>query len=94
MALALVLLGPMPEVETAADDDFEKQMVGTARHADTQAGIWGTAWAGYQAVAEYVDHCAPVRAKTDPVTARASRLLTSDAPTKTKHRAWSALIAT
>jgi phage/plasmid-like protein (TIGR03299 family) len=59
--------------------------------ADTQAGIRGTAWAGYQAVAEYVDHYAPVRTRSDPATARASRLLTSDAPTRTKHRAWSAL---
>jgi phage/plasmid-like protein (TIGR03299 family) len=61
--------------------------------AGTQAGIRGTAWAGYQAVAEYVDHYAPVRAKGDPAAARATRLLTSDAPTKTKHRAWSALAA-
>jgi hypothetical protein len=44
-------------------------------------------------VAEYVDHYAPVRTKQDDTTARASRLLTSDAPTKTKHRAWSALTA-
>jgi hypothetical protein len=61
--------------------------------AATQAGIRGTAWAGYQAVAEYVDHYAPVRAKNDAATARASRLPTSDASTKTKRRAWSGLTA-
>jgi len=61
--------------------------------AETQAGIRGTAWAGYQAVAEYVDHYAPVRAKGNAAAVRASRLLTSDAPTKTKHRAWTALTA-
>jgi hypothetical protein len=44
-------------------------------------------------VAEYVDHYAPVRAKSDLSAARASRLLTSDAPTKTKHLAWSVLTA-
>src|SRR3546814_6226282 len=45
--------------------------------ADTQAGIRDTAWAGYQAVAEYVDHYAPVRTKADEHTARAARVLTS-----------------
>ena len=35
--------------------------------------------AGSQAVAEYVDHSAPVRPESDAATARASRLLTSDA---------------
>lgn len=39
--------------------------------ADTPSGIRGTAWAGYQAVAEYVDHYAPVRAKQDDAMARA-----------------------
>jgi hypothetical protein len=34
-----------------------------------------------------------VRAMQDAPTARANRLLTSDAPTKTKHRAWSTLTA-
>ena len=61
--------------------------------ADTQAGIRGTAWAAYQTVVEYVDHYAPVRTKDNAATARANRLLTSDAPTRTKHRAWSALTA-
>jgi phage/plasmid-like protein (TIGR03299 family) len=52
--------------------------------ADTQASIRDTAWAGYQAVAEYVDHYAPVRAKGDEATARATRVLTSDDPDRMK----------
>jgi phage/plasmid-like protein (TIGR03299 family) len=59
--------------------------------ADTQAGIRDTAWAGYQAVAEYVDHFAPVRAKGEEAAARATRLLTSDDPDRLKRRAWTAL---
>jgi hypothetical protein len=63
------------------------------RGAETQAGVRGSAWAGYQAVTEYVDNYAPVRAKSDTASARARRLLTSDEPTKTKRIAWSALTA-
>jgi hypothetical protein len=63
--------------------------------ADTQAGIRDTAWAGYQAVAEYVDHYAPVRATKkqggDEASARATRVLTSDDPDRIKRRAWTAL---
>jgi hypothetical protein len=59
--------------------------------AETQAGIRDTAWAGYQAVAEYVDHYAPVRTKGDEQTARAARVLTSDDPNRIKRRAWTAL---
>lgn len=59
--------------------------------AETQAGIRGTAWAGYQAVTEYVDHYAPVRDKVDAAAARATRLLTADGPAKVKRAAWQAL---
>ena len=62
--------------------------------ADTQAAVRGTAWAGYQAVVEYVDHFAPVRAKTEPGTARARRLLTSEEPNRLKNTAWRAAITT
>ena len=63
--------------------------------ADTQDGIRGTAWAGYQAVVEYVDHYAPVRTTTsDVATARATRLLTSATPTRIKHTAWATLTGT
>lgn len=62
--------------------------------ADTQEAIRGTAWAGYQAVVEYVDHYAPTKTRANAQTAqtvRARRLLTSDQPTKIKQRAWSAV---
>jgi hypothetical protein len=77
-----------------ADADRHDVLSYLFHDADTQAGIRGTAWAGYQAVAEYVDHYAPVRAKNDAASARARRLLTSDEPTKTKRLAWSALTGT
>lgn len=61
-------------------------------HAPTQSAIAGTAWAGYQAVVEYVDHYSPTRATgQDAATARAVRLLTTDGPTRTKQAAWAHL---
>ncbi len=60
--------------------------------APTQAGIRDTAWAGYQAATEYVDHYAPVRTKDDEATARATPVLSSDDPERIKRRAWSALV--
>ncbi|MGL5858782.1 MAG: DUF932 domain-containing protein [Angustibacter sp.] len=60
-------------------------------HAETQAGIRGTAWAGYQAVTEYVDHFAPVRTKVAPDNARAQRLLTTEGPARIKRAAWDVL---
>lgn len=56
--------------------------------AQTQAGIRQTAWAGYQAVAECVDHVQQVRAEHAAATARAERLLTTQAPVRTKATAW------
>ena len=62
------------------------------RQAPTQGAIRGTAWAGYQAVVEYVDHYAPAPATgQDAVTARAVRPLTTDGPTRTKQAAWAHL---
>ena len=60
--------------------------------APTQREVRGTSWAAYQTVTEYLDHHAPVRDKTDPRTARALRLLTSDEPARLKARAWAALV--
>ena len=40
--------------------------------ADTQQSTRGTAWAGYQAVAEYVDHYAPTKLRTNADAARAT----------------------
>ena len=62
--------------------------------AETQADIRGTAWAGYQAVTEYVDHFAPVRAKVAADDARAQRLLTTEGPTRIKRAAWDAVATT
>lgn len=45
--------------------------------AETNANIRGTAWAGYQAVAEYVDHFQPTRGRgLDAEAARATRAAT------------------
>ncbi|MDN5898473.1 MAG: DUF945 domain-containing protein [Brachybacterium sp.] len=59
--------------------------------APTQAAIRSTRWAGYQAIAEYLDHYAPVRSTGDHATARATRVLTSDDPNRIKRRAWATL---
>lgn len=66
-------------------------LTGLWADANTQAGVRHTAWAGYQSVVEYVDHFAPVRTKGNEATARATRLLTSDEPTRIKHKTWAAL---
>lgn len=55
--------------------------------ADTQTAIRGTRWAGYQTVAEYIDHKAP--AKSELV--RANRVLTSGALSDLKTRAFDLL---
>nr|WP_107905345.1 DUF932 domain-containing protein [Streptomyces chartreusis] len=50
-------------------------------HADTQAGIRGTRWAGYNALTEYANHVAPARGKTDAdkAAARAERVISGTA---------------
>ncbi|MFI7406905.1 DUF932 domain-containing protein [Streptomyces sp. NPDC049541] len=50
-------------------------------HADTQAGIRGTRWAGYNALTEYANHVAPARGKTDAdkAAARAERVISGAA---------------
>ena len=59
--------------------------------ADTNANIRGTRWAAYQAVTEYLDHTAPIAAKTDQADARAERALTSTTIEATKIRAFDLL---
>jgi phage/plasmid-like protein (TIGR03299 family) len=68
----------------------ERERTLTALWADahTQAGIRYTAWAGYQAVTEYIDHHSPVRTRHDKATARATRVLTTTEPSRIKTRAW------
>ena len=84
--------GPGDSPRTQATDRKRRDtLTWLWKDADTLAGIRSTAWAGYQAVTEYLDHYAPVRAKDNIDAARATRLLTSDEPAKVKRRAWSAL---
>lgn len=66
----------------------EADLLGLWADAQTQTGIRSTAWAGYQAVAEYVDHVQPVRTKGEAAAARAERLLTTEAPVRLKSTAW------
>jgi phage/plasmid-like protein (TIGR03299 family) len=84
-------LWPLPDNPTDAARNNHKKRGATLRYlirdADTQKGITGTRWAGYQAITEYLDHYAPAktpllraqRAVTGPVAelkARAFDLLT------------------
>lgn len=75
-----------------ADTKRRHQLHWLFADAETQQGIRGTAWAGYQAIAEYVDHYAPVRTKGSEAEARATRVLTSTDASDLKRRAWSALV--
>jgi phage/plasmid-like protein (TIGR03299 family) len=95
-ALTRRIFGHAPDDATKRTRDADRQrqarLASLFHDADTQANIRGTAWAGYQAVVEYLDHYAPVRDTRHAATARATRLLTSDEPAKTKRAAWSALL--
>ncbi|WP_114908020.1 DUF932 domain-containing protein [Ornithinimicrobium murale] len=76
-----------------AERDRQATLSALWHDANTQEGIRSTAWAAYQVVTEYVDHHAPVRDKADAATARATRLLTSEGPTRIKQTAWRAAAA-
>lgn len=56
--------------------------------ADTLAPVRGTRWAGYQAVAEYLDHYAPVKTRGEKAEARALRTLTGSRVADQKARAF------
>jgi phage/plasmid-like protein (TIGR03299 family) len=71
-----------------AHRERETTLMGLWADARTQANIRYTAWAGYQAVTEYLDHHSPVRTHHDKATARATRVLTTTEPTRIKTRAW------
>lgn len=60
--------------------------------ADTNQAIRGTAWAGYQAVTEYLDHYAPVDGHRDAATVRAERVVTGQV-SDLKTRAFALLTA-
>jgi hypothetical protein len=92
--LARRLFDPPVEDASQRSRDLDRTRTDTLHwrfaDADTQAAIRGTAWAGYQAVVEYVDHYAPARG-TNPDLARAARLLTSDEPAQAETAAWTHL---
>ena len=50
--------------------------------------------ASYQAVVEYIDNFAPVRARRNTDVPRATRLLATDQPARLKRTAWAALAPT
>lgn len=77
---------PSPRTKSNADKRTG-QLRYLFRHADTQANIRGTKWAGLQAIGEYLDHYAP--AKTAEV--RANRVLTSGELANKKQRAYELL---
>ena len=57
--------------------------------APTQENIRGTAWAGYQAITEWLDHKQPAKSEHH----RANRVLTDAAVTTTKKRAFDLVLA-
>lgn len=67
------------KTSTRARNRFET-LHGLFTDSYTNKEIRGTAWAGYQAITEYVDHFAPVFARGgDVLDARAARALSTDA---------------
>ncbi|ASU81490.1 DUF945 domain-containing protein [Nocardiopsis gilva YIM 90087] len=73
-------------------DRREAELRALFSHADTNAAIRGTRWAGYQAITEYLDHRAPVRsgALGSDAAARAERTLTSHNVRAVKNKAFDA----
>ncbi len=59
--------------------------------ADTNEAIRGTRWAAYQSVTEYLDHTAPVSAKSGQADARAERAICSTTVEAVKVRAFDLL---
>ncbi|MFE6020762.1 DUF932 domain-containing protein [Streptomyces sp. NPDC056441] len=78
-------LWPVKDSDSARTKTNQRQRWGAIsnlfEHADTQAGIRGTRWAGYNALTEYANHVAPARGKTnaDKTAARAERVISGAA---------------
>jgi phage/plasmid-like protein (TIGR03299 family) len=88
------LLG-LEHAKTDAAKKRRMQAVGEVRgiwHANgpTMASVKGTAWGGYQAMVEYLDHTLPVRGKGPESALRAARTVTSSSVRIAKHRAFDA----
>jgi phage/plasmid-like protein (TIGR03299 family) len=71
--------------QLARDRDLQRLF----EQAPTQEPIRGTAWAGYQAITEWLDHGQPARSEHH----RANKVLTDTAVTSIKRRAFYALAA-
>ncbi|MPZ26487.1 MAG: DUF932 domain-containing protein [Micromonosporaceae bacterium] len=84
-----------PLGEDAGEPAFLKQMSrdrdlkNLFEQAPTQEPIRGTAWAGYQAITEWLDHAQPARSEHH----RANKVLTDNAVTTLKRRAFFTLAA-
>ncbi|MET9122154.1 DUF932 domain-containing protein [Streptomyces sp. NPDC004528] len=78
-------LWPVVDNDSARKKTNHEQRWGQISHlferADSQAGIRGTRWAGYNALTEYANHVAPARGKTenDKMRVRAERVISGSA---------------
>ncbi|MFE9604558.1 DUF932 domain-containing protein [Streptomyces hokutonensis] len=76
---------PVQDNDSPRKKTNQRQRWGTISNlfeiADTQAGIRGTRWAGYNALTEYANHVAPAQGKTDAekAVARAERVISGAA---------------
>jgi phage/plasmid-like protein (TIGR03299 family) len=84
-------LWPMPDDPTPRTRGYHTRRTATLDDlfttADTQANIRGTAWAGLQAIGEYLDHHAPAA----NAARRAERVLTSGTVARLKQNAYTLL---
>jgi hypothetical protein len=84
-----------PLAEDAAEPAYLRQLArdrdlkALFEQAPTQEAIRGTAWAGYQAITEWLDHSQPARSEHH----RANKVLTDTAVTNLKLRAFYTLAA-
>ncbi len=72
-------------------DDRNRELRRLMWTADTNENIRGTRWAAYQSITEYLDHTAPIAAKSGQADARAERAITSTTVEAVKTRAFALL---
>jgi phage/plasmid-like protein (TIGR03299 family) len=86
-------LWPLPDNPSTRTTAYHARRTATVEdlfvHAGTQANVRGTAWAGLQAVGEYLDHHAPAA----DAAKRAERVLTSGTVARLKQHAYELLTA-
>ncbi|WP_455403025.1 DUF932 domain-containing protein [Streptomyces bambusae] len=84
-------LWPLTGEDTSRKQTNRDQRWASIRHlfeqADTQAGIRGTVWAGYNAITEYANHVAPARGTSPELksAARAERVITGTTDSVMEH---------